>query len=133
MSRQNYSEIIPTLYHYTCEHGRRGLGTRGMLRPNPQPVLGGRPLIWLTDQSEPEREALGLTSRMLACDRLQFRYRVEADRAQRYLDWAARVSLPFSWRAELEAIHGVRPETWFVLESSALAILDRGYSKAVSA
>ena len=63
------------LYHYTCEHWAMMIGPAGVLRPWYQPFLGIG-LVWLTDMAEPDREALGLTSSMLMCDRTEHRYRV---------------------------------------------------------
>lgn len=60
------------LWHYTCDHGRRHIGDVGALQPN-------RGRVWLTDLAEPDRDALGLTMRLLTCDRTQHRYRVLDD------------------------------------------------------
>lgn len=34
------------------------------------------PVVWLTDQAEPSRLDVGLTSRILQCDRMAHRFRV---------------------------------------------------------
>ena len=65
------------LWHFTCTHGYRGIGARGVLQPRRHPLmprLGA--VVWLTDQSMPDRDAVGLTSEVyLTCDRMQYRYR----------------------------------------------------------
>jgi hypothetical protein len=84
------------LYHYTCDHGRAELGDSGKLIPPtaliPPSAISRHPkwqqtlfdLIWLTDLDVPLREALGLTSNTVTCDRTQFRYRVEGYSAMRW-------------------------------------------------
>lgn len=98
-----------------------------MLRPNPHPWLG-RAILWLTDQEIPDRLGLGLTSNLLECDRLAFRYVVETNEAKPWNEYAKSVSL--AGRMILESVPGTRPDTWWVLETSALGVLDRNYSQA---
>lgn len=67
----------PRLWHFTCDHGHRAIGTRGLLKPNPHvlmPVLGA--VVWLTQDGRPDRDDVGLTSTTLKCDRMAYRYRV---------------------------------------------------------
>jgi hypothetical protein len=78
----------PTLYHYTCEHGREGIGDKGEVRSIREfdvaafATLNRRGLglwallSWFTDLDTPVREVLGLTSESITCDRTQYRYRV---------------------------------------------------------
>jgi hypothetical protein len=113
-------------YHYTCDHGRKALGARGMLRPQPQPVLGGVRLVWLTDIAKPDREGLGLTSHLLDCDRLAYRYVVDAE-PESWREWAWRNAVPWVARMRLEDAPNAAPSTWYVLESSVLGVLDRHY------
>ena len=116
-----------TLYHYTCAHGRKAIGRRGMLRPNAHPVLAGRRLLWLTDQDNPQRDALGLTSHILSCDRLAYRYRVEVT-ARDVVPWDVwKQSLSHTYISALEAVPGAEPSLWFVSETSLLGELDRHY------
>ena len=79
----------PTLYHYTCDHGRQLIGMRGKLKPNRHPWLT-RPLLWLTDLDHANIQALGLTSLTLDCDRTAWRYRIRTpkhpDTVSRWLD-----------------------------------------------
>lgn len=71
----------PTLFHYTCEHGHRGIGKEGYLHPAAHlfpektfPWTGH--YVWLTDLPNPAVTPLGLTSIVTVCDRTQYRYRV---------------------------------------------------------
>jgi len=100
------------LWHFTCEHGAAGIGRRGTLKPHAaphMPELGA--IVWLTDNSSPtSRYDLGLTSRLLRCDRMAYRYRVSAPDA---IPWAG-VShrLPVQLCADLESL--ADPSTWWV-------------------
>lgn len=63
---------IPQLYHYTCEHRQTAiLIDDSVLRP------GTDGFLWLTDLDYPFRNALGLTSTMLKCDRTKYRFDVD--------------------------------------------------------
>lgn len=68
-----------TLYHFTCrDHSQPVIDEVGYLQPKLHPLLPELgPVLWLTDTAEPERDAVGLTSR--TCDRMQVRYVVPAD------------------------------------------------------
>lgn len=110
------------LYHYTCQHGRDGLGEDGRLLTLAQqnPGVGMPPaiqelsqLIWLTDLETPNRAALGLTSRLLRCDRIQYRYRVtDPSVARPWVDM--RRSATPALVAELESAFGALPMHWWV-------------------
>lgn len=65
------------LWHYTCRHGHDGIERAGFIEPQFQPLLGVR-LAWFTDMDPPVREALGLTRRLVTCDRTTWRYPVDA-------------------------------------------------------
>lgn len=67
--------VVPqTLYHYTClDHGHPGIKVANILRPWPQPMLAGHPLVWLTDLDPPDAWALGLTNHTLCCSRTEVR------------------------------------------------------------
>lgn len=69
------------------------------------------PLVWLTDLDAPARDALGLTSHLIDCDRTQHRYRVtDLTSVQHWLQ--VRRSHPL--RDELEHARGARPMHWYV-------------------
>jgi hypothetical protein len=120
------------LYHYTCEHGYKGLGEAGTLHtiadraPNRVQDLErlGTPdlayLIWATDLEVPRRYALGLTSVLLHCDRTQYRYRVlEPDQ---FVAWpTARKDWP-SLARRLE-VGRARPLHWWVTAEPADVVL----------
>jgi hypothetical protein len=103
-----------TLFHYTCSCAAKRISKRGFLRPNPQPALGGMPLVWLTDQDKPNRFGLGLTSNTLKCDRLECRYRCETDIAEPWTNWLAKQ--PFVSQEALGYLLGTgrQPEHWYV-------------------
>jgi hypothetical protein len=109
---------LPTLWHFTCDHAARRIGDRGdlvsalVLVPD-KPLPWWSAYVWLTDLAHPPREALGLTSRMLSCDRLAHRYRV-LDASGAYPWVAVRRNVPERLRAPLELQAGVRLVHWWV-------------------
>lgn len=106
------------LYHYTCTHSLAGIRKDGRLKGNPHPLLRQLgPLIWLTDLDSPDRDALGLTSKIIACDRTQFRASVEFDPLtdEDVMHWPAFARrLRRMDREMFEAVPGVRPVHWYV-------------------
>jgi hypothetical protein len=118
------------LWHYTCDHGHQGIGTEGQLLPpttldpmlilKARAVMGHGPavslflsLVWLTDLEEPDREGLGLTMRLITCDRTRHRYRVtEPHICKPYK--GIRKLLPMTMRAELEQVPHARPDHWWI-------------------
>ena len=121
-----------TLFHYTCNHGRVGIGDDGWLRPA-QTFWGGEPLIWLTDMDVPDRAGLGLTSRILSCDRLDYRYVAEAHGAEPWLTSSFRIAAPWKAVLALEAIEGVKPHHWWVSARRLRARFDAAYAKPEAA
>jgi hypothetical protein len=106
--------VADRLYHYTCaDHGRPGIDRDGVLRPNSHPWLA-TPLVWLTDLDQPWREALGLTSNLLSCDRAAVRYTADPSGCVRWTVWARR--LPRDLREVFESAPGVLPGHWWVSE-----------------
>jgi hypothetical protein len=105
------------LHHYTCDHGMRGITTDGYTRPNPHPLLPGTPAVtWLTDLDIADREALGLTSRYLRCDRTRHRLTVDSTSLPALMHWpiAARAwRLPLPVRGQLET-GGALPMHWWI-------------------
>lgn len=101
-----------THYHYTCDHRHRLIGSTIV----PGDTLGrydDSPHIyaWFTDLSRPNRDALGLTSTILTCDRTAHRYRVTDTRD--LIHWT-HVRRNHPWAAELESAPGARPMHWWV-------------------
>lgn len=111
------------LFHYTCDHGRRGLGDLGFTKPNLHPAIGV-PLTWFTTADTPDPMALGLTRDMLECDRTAFRYLVVAteprDKIEPWLGSMAQArTSPFT-QAELHR-HG-EPGTWWIAKVPVLVV-----------
>ena len=101
------------LYHFTCAHRAPLIGGRGVLKPNPQPMLGGVALVWLTDLAVPDRDGLGLTSSLVRCDRTEFRYRALSHigvQAWMISSWRARLHSDLLADFELFG----QPLRWFV-------------------
>lgn len=118
--------VSRTLWHYTCAHGDLGIGARGILLPplwQISEVPLGLPLgaytllglIWATDMDPPNREALGLTSATLSCDRTTHRYAVPA---RLFIRWgAARDRAPAELVNALERARGAQPARWWVTDT----------------
>jgi hypothetical protein len=102
------------LYHYTCDHGAERIGPRGTLKP--QPLVGSGTAgvaVWMTDLDVPFRDALGLTSHILDCDRTAHQYVVHEPRA--VMHWTeARKILPRQYVRALESAPGAMPMHWYV-------------------
>lgn len=124
-----------TLYHYTCEHGRRSIGRRGFVMP-----LAGHDaeaaraiergnhawmgqVVWFTDMELPVRNALGLTSTMLRCDRLKYRYRVTD--ISDVTSWLIirRSIAPRTDIYELERKRGALPAHWYIAQVPVPVVL----------
>jgi hypothetical protein len=112
------------LYHYTCQHGRDAIGEAGTLLA-PEQVQPGHAarlpphmrelswFIWLTDLDVPHRDALGLTSHSLACDRTRYRYRVaDTSHARRWTQ--LRSSCHPGMVEALESAPGAMPAHWWI-------------------
>lgn len=104
------------LYHYTCGHHAPEIRIQHRILPgiylHGEPILGAR-FAWFTDLGPPvPREAVGLTSYTLACDRTEFVFTVDRDAAgiQRWID--VRRHNRDLW--ELELAEGAAPMHWFV-------------------
>jgi hypothetical protein len=107
-----------SLYHYCCSHGLVGIGERGLVRPGTDlapdrdlPPWSG--FVWFTDMTHPDRASLGLTSVLITCDRLAYRYRSTDDSLLLPYTSVARV-----WdrgiRDLLETAPGARPAHWWL-------------------
>jgi hypothetical protein len=109
------------LWHFTCDHGYQGIGRRGTLVPHESPLTGDLgPVVWLTDSPWPDRDATGLTSRFLRCDRMQYRYRITD--ASKAMPWGAvRGGVPASVVRDLERYGD--PDSWWVSSYPLPAVL----------
>jgi hypothetical protein len=100
-------------YHWCCSHSAAGIRETGTVRPH----LG---LSWWTDIDTPgrrSRAALGLTSQIIACDRMEYRCEAEPWSGHGPLAaWSdyARDRLDAGFIAELESAPGVDPGRWYV-------------------
>lgn len=69
------------LYHFTCSHALPHIMREGVLKPNAHPMFHASvpAVVWLSDLAEPLRDALGLTSAFLTCDRTERRLEVDVE------------------------------------------------------
>lgn len=110
------------LYHYTCGHGARGIRLAGQIKPTT--IYGtARKAVWLTDLDAPYREALGLTSHSLNCDRTAYRFIIDAPLgAIHWID--ARRHLPRATVEALESAPGAMPMHWWLAPQPQNAVAD---------
>lgn len=102
------------LYHYTCDHGDKGIREDGVLRGNVHPWMrAAGPIVWLTDMEVPDARALGLTSFSLSCDRTAHQFGVDTDQAEHWPVAARRLCTP-AVRRGLDFAPGARPMHWWV-------------------
>jgi hypothetical protein len=107
-----------SLYHYTCGHGATDIRKQDRIIPGVHlhgKDVGGARFAWFTDLAPPvPREAVGLTSLTLACDRTECVFTVDRDapNIRRWVD--VRRSHPDLWHLELA--EGAAPMHWFVSE-----------------
>jgi hypothetical protein len=111
---------VTCLYHYTCIHGFRAIvrsaDENGYVWLEPQ---GGR-FLWLTDLEYPFRDALGLTSHLLTCDRTEFRFQVlQPEGVERWV----RVRRHYPTMQHLERSPGAAPMHWWISDHPQLAKL----------
>jgi hypothetical protein len=111
------------LWHFTCHHGYERLGRRGVLLPNPHPLIPAfRGLIWFTDEAEPERDDVGLTMGRLACDRMEYRYRIDPVPPSCVTWSSVRHACPKSVLRDLESFG--KPESWWISDLPVQAVLE---------
>ena len=98
------------LYHYTCSHSADRIAHDLKVIPNP---LTG--LAWFTDLETPDRDALGLNSYMLECDRTEFQFAVDPDDFGLIFPWhEIRKTADPAMVRRLEAAPGVFLMHWWV-------------------
>jgi len=115
------------LFHYCCRCSARLITARGFLRPRGRELFGVD-LVWLTDLDPPDRAALGLTSRILTCDRLEFQYVVTLDppEAEPWLGSDVRAHCVRDSGFE-EFEEGRNPERWYIARRAVFAVRNRAY------
>lgn len=108
----------PALYHFTCAHGLSGISRTGELRPQPHPFMRHLgPLLWLTDLATPSAKSVGLTSRLIVCDRLAYRYRVHTRAAMPWCELRGRAP-----RAVVDVLEAYgEPTHWWVVRRPLIA------------
>lgn len=109
------------LFHFTCDHAAPLIRRCGEIHPQapwlPQTGLANAPpVVWLTDLRAPKADDVGLTSTMLRCNRLEFRFTILTDRAIPWLHFIETYTPDSGW---LSMLHGfgqieTHPEHWFV-------------------
>jgi len=122
-ARQAYEKL--RLFHYTCDDGLRAiLKDNSTLRP------GSDGFLWLTDLEFPVRDALGLTSHSLNCDRTSHRFEVVLPGWDKTPPWPVvpwmelRRMVAFApLAAMLEAAPGAMPRHWWVASRPLPSIL----------
>jgi hypothetical protein len=112
---------FPALYHFTCDHRAPSILAVGALVPMRHYWLPEMaPVVWLTDDPEPQRDDVGLTSHYLECDRMAHRFRVIDTSA--CVPWSTVRGLgPRSSVVILESFG--RPETWWISTASVPVVL----------
>lgn len=121
---------MSSLYHFTCAHARRDIGTgpRCLLVPHPHPLLGCK-VLWLTSLDAPDPDEVGLTQSFIRCDRREFRYEVlDLAHCRTWYDSAERDAAPGDVRRALE-LYG-RPDTWWISDVPVVARFDRTWTRA---
>lgn len=104
----------PLLWHFTCAHSVAGIERTGTLRPHRHPMIG-QPLVWLTDLAQPFRDALGLTSHTLRCDRTEYRFlATDISETVWWPSYSRARGLARQVCTALEAAPGAMPRHWWV-------------------
>jgi hypothetical protein len=106
------------LYHYTCSHAAPQIEKDGFIRPAESAVFA-----WATDLYPPVREALGLTSHILKCDRMEHAFRVYSEHMVPWME----VRKLYDFRDALESAPGAMPMHWYVSPVAVPAVRLEGY------
>lgn len=95
------------LFHFTCDHGLAAIRRDGVIKP------GADGVAWFSSSADAPRESLGLTSRILDCDRMA--HRVVVERSALLHPWGrVRSKWPLSIVDGLELAPGAEPRLWWV-------------------
>lgn len=101
------------LLHRTCDHGKRLIEQDMTLRPL---NVSYRGLIWLSDLDRCDPRAIGLTSFMLRCNRMEWICEVDTEVALPWTVWAHENKVPLHIRLALDHVDGAQPRNWWVSE-----------------
>lgn len=123
-------KLTSVLYHFTCAHGKRDIGTSNclLIPQNRHPMLGCK-VTWLTTESRADREATGLGQNTgLKCDRMQFRYVVrDPSECHPWLGSPERAAAPRQAVEDLESFGD--PEHWWIAAGLIRARFDRSWER----
>lgn len=124
--------MTPQLYHFTCDKGARLIGRYNcLIIPQGAHPVCGWSLAWFTTETAPDREATGLTSALVTCDRMAFRYTITDPSP--CVPWTGsrwQEETPAAFRRVMEK-HG-DAEHWWVSDRPVRAALDRAYQLAAT-
>lgn len=130
---------MPILNHFTCPHSQQMIGVMGYLQPISVTHPFGAQLmreqghgwladvIWLTDLTQPNAFALGLTSVTLHCDRTAHRYHVlDESTCVPYSEARARsrAYFPVEDLKALERAPGAEPRHWWISTVAVPVVYD---------
>lgn len=114
------------LYHYTCaDHGLPGITSSGVVLPNWHPILMAT-VAWFTDQATPNRERLGLGMTLTRCDRMAYRFTVDASLCRAWMESPERRSAR-SWDLRSLERFG-NPERWWIASVPVPALRDLSWA-----
>ena len=103
------------LFHFTCDHGRAGIGVRGEIVPLIEhPILHCK-VSWFTTLGRPDRESTGLSMHYTACDRMAYRYIItETENCRPWIGSPERDAAKHQDIIDLE-LYG-DPEHWYIAD-----------------
>lgn len=122
------------MLHFCCRHAFAEIRVDGFVRPRLQPALrmrdgGAVRLSWWTDLEYADREALGLYSIRLKCDRTERRFvPMTTETIVPWVEYARRVDPDSRARLEMTGM----PMHWFVSESPVPVVTEMPDPLAVS-
>jgi len=110
------------LYHFTCSHGAAGIAASGVVKPlvawaaldalGYDTGLADAPAVWwATPLATPRREDVGLTSKMLTCDRMEHCFVL--DEPPDAMPWLLFAAMHHAHPAWLRSLSG-RVDQWWV-------------------
>jgi len=120
--------VKPPLWHFTCDHSCQRIGLNGLIKPAAMlapfaetiTLLAG--VAWFTDLEAADVRALGLTSRLITCDRTAHRYTVT--NSDPCVPWVVvRRMYPRELVDDIES-NGAMPMHWFVSSVPVKATLN---------
>jgi hypothetical protein len=121
------STDVERLYHFTCAHSKRKIGTSNcLLIPQIRHPLLGCKVTWLTTEPDPDRYSTGLGNYtgLNKCDRMEFRYVVtDLSHCRRWLASLERQAAPNNIVSHIESDGDA--EHWWITDRPLRAMFDR--------